>query len=371
MKIAHINKFYPPTVGGIEYHVRMLTQELSKMSHIENIDILVANEKRQRVVEIINAKTKIIRLPSWLTAYSTPIAPAFITEISKIQADMFHFHFPYPFGDFAWLLSGDKRPYCITYHSDILRQKVLEKFYRPLMYRFFDKASAIITTSPHLIDSSPVLQKYHKKVYVVALGIDPQPFTSLSASMKAMEIKSRFSDKPVVLFVGRLVYYKGVDVLVKAFKNIDAHLLLIGKGPLEMDLKQTAAELNITDKIHFVSNVSDEMMPAYFNASDIFVLPSVANTEAYGLVQLEAHASGKPVISTNLPTGVPFVNQHGVTGLIVPPGEIGPLAGALAELVHNEQLRITLGRQAKARMLEQFTSATMAQKVLDIYHTIA
>lgn len=370
MKVALVNKFYPPKIGGIEYHVRVLVQELAKQPGVENINILVANEGPGRAEEHVGAKTHILRVPSWLTLQSTPIAPGLVTAIKNSDADIFHFHFPYPFGDLAWLMAQQHKPYCITYHSDIVRQKFLNKLYAPIMHRFFDKASAIITTSPQLAQNSPVLCRYKDKVKVVPLGIDPQPFQAQAAKEQGNVLRRSFSDKPMVLFVGRLVYYKGVHTLIRAFKDIDAELVLVGQGILEPELRMLVKELNIESKVHFIKTVSDELMPAYYNACDIFVLPSIAVTEAYGLVQLEAHASGKPVISTDLPTGVPYVNQHGVSGFIVPPGEVETLADALEKLVNDEGLRKRLGRQAQKRMLESFTSQVMAEKILRVYQEI-
>lgn len=370
MKVALVNKFYPPKIGGIEYHVRVLVQELAKQPDVENINILVANEGPERTAEHVGTKTHVLRFPSWLTLQSTPIAPGLVAAIRNSDADIFHFHFPYPFGDLAWLMARQHKPYCITYHSDIVRQKFLNKLYAPIMHRFFDKASAIITTSPQLAKSSPVLCRYKDKVKIVPLGIDPQPFLAQSVQEQGSALRQSFSNKPMVLFVGRLVYYKGVHTLIRAFKDIDAELVLVGQGVLEPELRILVKELNIESKVHFIKSVSDELMPVYYNACDIFVLPSIAVTEAYGLVQLEAHASGKPVISTDLPTGVPYVNQHGVSGLVVPPGDVETLANALENLVKDEGLRKRLGRQAQKRMLESFTSEVMAEKILRIYQEI-
>lgn len=370
MKIALINKFYPPKIGGIEYHVRVLAQELVKQPEIENIDILVANEGAGRVEQYVDAKTHVLRVPSWLTLQSTPIAPGLVDAIKNNDADIFHFHFPYPFGDVAWLIARQHKPYCITYHSDIVRQKFLNKLYAPIMHRFFDKASAIITTSPQLAQNSPVLCRYKDKVKIVPLGIDPEPFEAQTAKEQGRVLRRSFSDKPMVLFVGRLVYYKGVHTLIRAFKDIDAELVLVGQGSLERELRSLVNELNIDSKVHFIKSVSDELMPAYYNGCDICVLPSIAVTEAYGLVQLEAHASGKPVISTDLPTGVPYVNQHGVTGLVVSPGDVDALASALEKLVKDDCLREKLGRQARERMLESFSSQVMAESITRIYREI-
>lgn len=367
MKIAMINKFYPPVIGGIEYHVRVLSENLACIPAIEKVEVLVANIENCYMEENVAPKIHIQRLKNWKTIASTPLVPTFAQSLRNLDVDLFHFHFPYPFGDFSWLFSGNKKPFIITYHSDILRQKYLNYFYGPIRDKFFSQASRIIATSPNLVQSSPVLQKFREKVSVVPLGIDPKPYLDDDALIRGTQIRSAFGDRPIVLFVGRLVYYKGVEILIKAFKDIDAELIMIGKGPLKEKLYSMVAELGIGDKVHFFSNVSDKELAAYFNASDIFVLPSIANTEAYGLVQLEAQVCGKPVISTNLQTGVPFVNKDGETGLVVSPNDVSALKGSIQKLINDKSMRLILGQQAKKRMLENFTDEEMTRQIYNIY----
>lgn len=370
MKIAMINKFYPPIIGGIEYHVRLLSENLAKLDNVERIEILVANYENKILREKIDEKINITRLPNWKTISSTPIAPSFINELQLTDVDLFHFHFPYPFADFSWLLSGNRQPFVITYHSDILRQKILNNLYVPIRNRFFSKAKRIIATSPNMVQNSRVLKKFEHKVEIIPLGIDPSPYIKESVIEESMKIKACFNSKPLVLFVGRLVYYKGVEILIEAFRNIEANLIMIGRGELEEKLKRKVRNYGIESKVHFYSDVDDTKLAAYFNACDMFVLPSIANTEAYGLVQLEAHACGKPVVSTNLPTGVPFVNLHNQTGLVVEPNNSDALRQAIQTLVYDEVLRESFGRNAKRRMFEMFSHSHMTDKIYMLYCNI-
>lgn len=371
MKIAIVNKFYPPVIGGIEYHVRLLAENLVEFPVVEKVEVIVANDISEWKSEKVNEKLVITRVPNWRTVASTPIAPAFIKYFRTLDADIVHFHFPYPFGDFAWLLSCMNKPVAITYHSDILRQKVLNYFYAPIRNMFFSRADRIIATSPRLIQCSSVLQKFRDKTVVVPLGINPDKFLSIDGLERGQKLKNKYHwQKPVVLFVGRLVYYKGVEYLVEAFKDIDAQLVMVGKGVLKEKLQDMVKSYCIEDKVSFYESVSDDELVAFYHGCDVFVLPSVASTEAYGLVQLEAMACGKPVISTNLPTGVPYVNQHGVTGLVVEPCNVKELAEAIDMLVNNKELRERFGRQAKERMLREFTDRSMVAKIVDIYQDI-
>jgi glycosyltransferase involved in cell wall biosynthesis len=366
MKIAMVYRAYPPlAIGGIENNMQQLAEELTPYPEIERINILVANDACRFQREEYGEKIIVERLPNWLTLRSTPLAPAFIKKLAMIDSDLIHFHFPYPFGETAWLLAGNKRPYVVTHHSDIVRQKVLAWFYRPLMDKFFDGAARILATSRPLAESSPVLSRYPDKVKIVPLGIDPEKFAP-TPRISADKIRIRCG-QPVILFVGRLVYYKGIDVLIRAMKDIDARLIIIGHGPLEGDLRRLANDLGLNEKISFLTDVSDALLPSYFHACDFLVLPSVATSEAFGIVQLEAFACGKPVISTSLPTGVPYVNKHGVSGLVVPPGDVDALAAAMKRLLNNGAERERMGKDALARFNREFTSRLMGERVLNIY----
>ncbi len=157
--------------------------------------------------------------------------------------------------------------------------------------------------------------------------------------------------RKIVLFVGRLIYYKGVDVLVRAMEHVDADLVLIGRGPLEGQLREIAVARGLDYRTSFVSPQDEAELAAWYHAADVFVLPSVARSEAFGLVQIEAHAAGTPVVSTNLTTSVPYANLDGVTGLVVPVGSVQALADALRRLLGDDELRARLGEQAQQRAL--------------------
>jgi rhamnosyl/mannosyltransferase len=155
------------------------------------------------------------------------------------------------------------------------------------------------------------------------------------------------------------VYYKGLEVLVDAMAANAGTLMLVGEGPLETDIRRRAAERGLRDRVQIVSRVAAADLPAYYHAADIFVLPSTAITETFGVVQIEAMAAGRPVISTNLPTGVPWVNQDGVSGLVVPSGDGGALGDAIRRLASDAELRGRLGAGARARAAAMFSREAM------------
>ncbi len=370
MKIGLVNKFYPPKIGGIEYYVRTLAKGLSALPEVEKVEIVVANEENKRQVEIYGDKIKVVRVANWRTIASTPIAPGMVKALNDLDVDIFHFNFPYPFGDMAYLLSHNKKPLVLSYQSDIVRQKILNKFYTPVRKCFFNNVDRFIATSPNLIKYSNILSRYSDKTSVVPIGIDNSLHINPENKLLGKRLKNTYGDKPLLLFVGRLVYYKGVEILLDAMREIDANLIIVGKGVLKAKLEEFVRKYGMQDKIFFKSDISDEKLVQYFHACDIFVLPSVSITEAYGIVQVEAQMCGKPVISTNLPTGVPYVNQNGKTGLVVEPGNTEDLRRAIKQLLQNENLRLSLGRNAQKRALNEFTDVAMAKHTLEIYREV-
>lgn len=363
MKVLQVNKLYYPFIGGVEKHVQDVAESL--LGKID-VEVLVANTSRRKVTETVNG-VPVTRLPSWGILRSAPVAPGFYRAIKRMPADIYHLHFPNPFGEAAYLAAGAPGKLVVTYHSDVVRQKTLLRVYGPIIRRLLKRADAIMVSSPNMIKTSPWLQPVRDKCAVVPFGINAAPFQlTPEIAAKAAGMRERYGS-PLVLFLGRLIYYKGVKYLIEAMKMVDAQLLIVGTGVLRADLEEQARGLGIADRVHFAGEATDADVPAYFHACDLFVLPSVANSEAFGFVQLEAHACGKPVVSTDLPTGVPYANLDGVTGLIVPPEDSAALAAAITRLLKDDALRRKLGAQAKARVENDFSREALARAVLEIY----
>jgi rhamnosyl/mannosyltransferase len=265
------------------------------------------------------------------------------------------------------LLARSSLPTVLTYHSDIVRQEKLLLLYRPLLQRILERVDLILVSSPNMVEHSEFLRPVAAKCRVVPFGVDVDRLAgSAVVHAKAKQLRAAHH-RPVVLFVGRLVYYKGVDVLVRAIAEVDADLVLVGRGPLEHQLRVLAAQLGATERLTFLPYLESDDLTAWYHAADLLCLPSVARAEAFGLVQLEAQAAGTPVVSTRLATGVPFVNRNNVTGLTVTPGDPEALAAAMRRLLEDEQLRLRLGRQARDRVRRQFTSELMVKRTVDVY----
>ncbi len=364
-----INKYYAPHLGGIEHHMHDLALGLSAAG--TQVRALVANEGRELVEDDFES-IPVTRLPRAFAYASTPVAAAMRASIRAAAAgpdapDLFHLHAPYPWGEISWLGSGVDTPAVLTYHSDIVRQRFLGAAYRPWLVRTLDRADLIIAGSPNMVEHSELLSARADKCRVVPYGIHVERFSDTPKNVtRAIELRA-FHSRPIVLFVGRLVYYKGADVLLKAAEHLDIDIVLIGSGPLEAPLREWAVAHGMAERVKFLAPQPDAELAAWYRAADVFCLPSVARSEAFGLVQIEAHAAGTPVISTDLPTGVPFANLDGVTGLTVPAGDPVALAEALERLLSDDELRAHLGSQAEKRARADFTVERMAADTLAVY----
>jgi glycosyltransferase involved in cell wall biosynthesis len=211
------------------------------------------------------------------------------------------------------------------------------------------------------------LRKFESRTRVIHFPIDAAPYVDAAPHWDD-QLPPAWQSEPLVLFVGRLVYYKGLDVLLEALRlTVRARLAIVGVGPLANRLVEQAAQLGVTDRVAFLGAVSAERLRAMYKRARFLVLPSVAPSEAFGMVQLEAMAAGRPVIATDLKSGVPYVNQHGVTGLIVPPCDSRALAAAMTTLIDNERHALALGQAAQRRVLAEFDVDKVVEAHVALY----
>ena len=361
LKIVQVGKYYPPHVGGIETHLQALCGGL-KTSH--DVQVFVANDGRRDEDAVVDGVT-IHRLGSQFEIAGAPICPTMPWKIRRARADIVHLHVPNPAGILAILASGYRGRLIVTWHSDIIRQRRLAKMFEPIQRRFLANCDAIIATSPNYVESSPDLRRLRKRTVVIPYGIEAAEFCSPGDA--ALAAIKRGRSTPLLIAVGRLVYYKGFEYLVRAMARIDATLMLVGDGPLRNPLERLARELGVADRIEFLGEMQPREIVPYYHAADLFVLPSIARSEAFGIVQLEAMACGKPVVNTNLASGVPFASLDGVTGITVEPANADALAGAINRLLADSSLRAKYGEAAKRRVQSEFTVATMVQRTRDLY----
>jgi rhamnosyl/mannosyltransferase len=359
VKVLQVGKFYFPHHGGIETHLRMLCASLRECVDVE---VLVANETRSTEDDLVDG-VSIRRLGAALTLASASICPGMPEEIRNAHPDIIHLHHPNPTAMMSVAASRVQCPLVVSYHSDIVRQKALGTLFSPLLRSALARSAVIIAGSPQMVKYSPVLAEYRDKCVVIPYGID---FSTLDAAdpITVAELRQQYGPR-MILAVGRHVYYKGFEFLIRAMQTIDGRLVLIGDGPLRSALEAEAAHHGVQDRVHFLGGV--ESVAPFYHAADVFVLPSIAPSEAFGLVQLEAMACGKPVVNTDLKSGVPFVSQHEQTGLTVPPSDSDALAFAVTRLLDNPDLAARYGREGRRRARKEFSAEAMAAKTLELY----
>jgi rhamnosyl/mannosyltransferase len=363
LKVLHLGKYYPPHRGGIETHVQVLCKGLSGEVDLE----VVVSTRGGLQSDDIEDGFLVRRMWTPLTLSNAPISPGMIGALRDFQPDVVHLHHPNPFAMLAFFLSGSKAKLVITYHSDIVRQKALSQAFAPILACTMRRASAILVSSAQYRDSSPVLRQYRDRCHVVPFGIEEQGFLHPDVA-QVEEIRRRHGSR-LILAVGRLVYYKGFEYLVEAMRDVHSGKLIIaGDGPLREYLLAKAQAMGAQDRVELIGNVVD--LAPYYQAADIFVLPSIARSESFGIVQLEAMACGKPVVNTQIDSGVPYVSLDGVTGLTVNPQSPEALSQAINQLMTDADLRKRLGEAARERVRHEFSQRTMAAGTLQIYQMV-
>lgn len=362
MKVLQLGKFYHPFVGGIETALKDICESLADQVQFQ---VLVANTRRRTRHE--DGRVAVTRAASFGKLLSCSMAPSYLYWANRFDADLIHVHLANPLAELSALMLRRDLPLVAHFHSDVVRPipGPIRVPYNRFLHAFYRRADCIVVPTPRHIEISRFVPYYREKCRVVPYGIPLSRFElSDSGRKKAAELKDGVS---TVLFVGRLVHYKGVEVLIRAMENLRARLWIVGTGPLEASLKGLARQCGVADRVQFLGSIPDDELIAYYHACDVFTLPSITNQEMFGLVQLEAMACRKPVISTDLPTGVPWVNQHGKTGYCVAPANSTELSHALDRVLSTSALQQEMGEAGRLRVEQHFTSEKMAEAMLKVY----
>lgn len=367
LRVLEVNKAYYPHIGGIESLVRQYSEELSAIRGV-SVKTLVCRDDRGPTVNENVLGADVTRSGSIGTYFSCPLSLSFFSLFRRMaeQADVVHINVPFPLADAALLLSGYKGKVVVSWHSDIVKQKKLMMLYKPIMMKMLKRADVILTATQGHVDGSKYLPKFREKCRILPYGITPDHYLGIE---RVPILTDMMNDKKrvKVFFTGRLVYYKGVDVLLKAFTMVkNCELFIAGTGDLEKQLKDFAAAEKLEDRVHFLGFLPDDKLKQAYADCDIFVLPSVARSEAFGIVQLEAMIYGKPVINTALPSGVPHVSLHLKTGLTVAPGDPRSLALAINRLADDEELRENYGSNARKRVETYFNEKNIIRQLYKI-----
>ncbi len=374
MRVLYFGRFFSPNFGGLERHVELLMEGLKCRIEADN---LVANDRYKTEV-IKKDGYKIYKVAALGLVAGTPICfgmPYWVRKLYKANHfDIAHLHFPDPLSHIAAYFLPRNVKIVITWHSDIVRQKKLLKLYQPLLNHIVKRADAIIAATPRHFSSSTQLNacKDRKRVFVVPFGIDAKVFERNEVIDSASRsIRQQYSGRKIIFSVGRHVYYKGFEYLIRAMQEVHLGILILaGTGPLTDSLKSLAMSLGLKDKVYFLGRLSDELLASYYHAIDVYCMPSVEPSEAFGLVQLEAMACKRPVVCCELNNGVTYVNQHGITGLVVPPRDPHALSVALNDLLVDDEKRKRMGEAGYARVKKEFTLEGMLEGNMQVYRRV-
>lgn len=372
--VLHLGKFSSERVGGIETVVDTLLMGLSSDFNLFN---LVANT---------TFKNKIIEQAGYIefsTALAgiyarTPFCPNMPYHIKKLhqqyQFSIVHLHLPNPMAHLASEILPHSVKRIISWHSDVIRQKKLLSVYQPFVNRLLKQASALIVSTPYLAEHSTQIKTARERniIRIIPFGVDFDYFLINKYQERIALIQHQYSRRFMIFALGRHVYYKGFCYLIEAMKQLpgDIILLLGGEGPLTQKLKQQVKFSKLEQQVYFLGKITKQDLPAYYHACDVFSLPSIDQSETFGIAQLEAMACAKPVICCDVTHAASNLNQDGVTGFVVSPRCPTSLASAIWKLYQNSLLRLTLGRSAYYYAKEKFTTQKMVGQIKSLYREI-
>lgn len=316
----------------------------------------------------LDTGARILSFHTWAKVASTTIAPSMVNTLweKASEYDLIHVHHPDPMAAFALRMSGYKGPVVLHWHADILKSAWMMKLYEPLQEWLLHRADAIITTSPIIAEDSSALARYHNKVRVIPIGINPIAEDPVGAAL----IRDELGYRKIVFSLGRLVAYKGFQHLINAAALLPKDYVVVigGDGPLRGKLEKLRDATGLRERIVFKGNIPDEQLPAFYTACDVFCLPSIMKTEAFGIVQIEAMSLGKPIVATKIEgSGTSWVNADGVSGLNVNPGSSLELAMSIYSIVKNPIRYYEYSVGAKERFDKEFTLTLMVDRCYSLY----
>jgi glycosyltransferase involved in cell wall biosynthesis len=352
-----------------------MEQVVESLCHVDGDGVvnraLVFNSGPRTLSETIDG-IGVTRVGTIATAGSVSIAPGFPGALRRARPDAIVLHEPNPWALLSFTIARPRAPLAIWFHSEVVRPRLqYALFYHPVARTAYRQARRIVVSSPALAEQATALAPYRDRITVIPFGIDPVRWDATPAvRTRAAAIRASLGDRPLVLFAGRMVPYKGVDILLRALVETTAAAVFVGRGPSLEGWKALTRELKLDDRVAFAGEVPHDELAALYHACDMFVLPSVTRAEAFGYVQLEAMSCAKPVISTRLPSGVPWVNRDGETGITVPPGDVAALREAVVALAADPALRARMGAAGRARVESDFSMARMRDAVTALYRDL-
>jgi rhamnosyl/mannosyltransferase len=373
LRVCHLGKYYPPAPGGIESHVQTLARAQASLGLA--IQVFCINHEAGPTQVATDGAVVVTRFGRRASVAKLDICPELVPSQARVEADVLHMHVPNPAMILGLIRARPAKPVVVTYHSDVVRQRVLGSCFRPLERLAYRQVGAVVTTSALYPAGSRFLRSYIDRIHFLPHGIDLRPYLDPSAEVQQQAARIReqcAQGGPLWLCAGRHVYYKGYVNAIRALTRVPGVLVLIGDGPEQRVLRAEARRLDVAHRLAFVGTLPHfhDVIP-YYLAADALWFPSNARSEAFGLVQVEAMASGCPVINTRIPdSGVPWVSQHGKTGLTVPVDDPVALADAANRLLMEPGLRERLAMAGRQRAIQEFDHRVMAARSLAIYRHV-
>lgn len=367
IKVLHFFKtYYPETMGGIEQVIFQLAEGCAA-DDVESQVLYLSRRGAARNEVVGHHVSHRSKLDCHIASTGFSVSAIRDFKALAAQADIVHYHFPWPFMDLVHFAAGVRKPTVVSYHSDIVKQKTLLQLYQPLMNKFLGGVDRIVASSPNYAATSPVLQKFAGKVSVIPYGLDESTYPQPSADRVAHWEKT--VGNKFFLFVGALRYYKGLNFLLEAAKATGYPVVILGGGHLEFELRAQAEKLELHN-VRFLGGLQDADKVALLSLCYAFVFPSHLRSEAFGISLLEGAMYGKPMISCDIGSGMSFINVAGQTGLEVAPRDPAALAQAMTTLWNDPELAQRLGAGARQRYESTFTSQKMASAYSALYREL-
>ena len=370
MRIVQVTPFFYPHAGGVESHVRALAGEFTRMGH--DVTVVTSRHDPKLPLEEQFEGYRVLRAKSWAVLYNTPIAPATRRLVASVTGDVFHLHFPPPLTSYFAVRGLNTRPVgrCLTYHCDLYLEGAIGTLLTGLYSALFlpptlDRVDRVIAHTRSYANTSRAIR--NRTLEIIPSAVDTRRFRP---DLDGSVVRDRLGlqGQRVLAFTGRLVPHKGVDVILRALRELpsDVSLILVGHGPRLVELRSLARRLGVESRVRFCTDVSDDELPLYLRAADLFVFPSQNRLEGFGLVVAEAMASGLPVIIADMP-GVREVIENGKEGLLVEPLIERDLVGRIQELLDDPARRAAMGAAARKRAEERYSLEIVAQQLLTVY----
>jgi glycosyltransferase involved in cell wall biosynthesis len=367
LRILHAYKIYRPDIEG---GIPAVISSLADARDAGDSHAVLCARRRGTARNYTIDGVAVEAVASLGTLFSTPMAPAYIPAFMRRtrSADLVLHHAPLPLNDAAILLGLPADVALVVYwHAEIVGFPLLKRAVSPLIRRVLERADRIVVSGQPMIDHSEFLRPHAHKCAVVPYGMDVDYWRTLGPDDQAIAERMQSEQPRHIVSLGRLVGYKGYDVLIRAMRSIKGHATIIGEGPLLPELQQLARDMGVDDRVRFAGRLPRDEIRRLFHAAQVFAFPSVTIAEAFGIVQIEAMAAGLPVVNTDLKTTVPLVARHDIEALTVPVGDPDALATALSRILDDEPLARALAAAGKERVLTEFNQSDFHTRMATVY----